>query len=439
MREKIAVVGSGISGISCAYWLQKKFDVTLFEKSAKLGGHTNTVTHEHHGESYNIDTGFIVFNNKTYPNFEKLLSRWGVDSQDSDMSFSVYAPKKNLVYNGTNLSGLFCQKKNMRSPNFLRMLYDITRFNKHSIAYVNKNPQTLLTLGEYISKQKYGALFKDYYLFPMAAAIWSTPLNDIAKFPLQQFVMFFKNHGLLSINNRPQWKVIKNGSSSYLKKFIQHFSGKVVYEQVVNISPPTVNNNIITNILQKKTQATKTTVTTTNNNFEFDKVIIATHSDEAAMLLTDQLYKKQRALLEQIPYKKSEVVMHYDKSILPPNKKAWASWNYLIDGNAMPTVTYNMNILQDFSPADNTVFCVTLNQSKQINPDKIIAVNYLAHPQYTQQSRQAAVALQLTNGENNIFFAGAYFGNGFHEDGVNSALAVNKLLTCKTTSDNHAS
>lgn len=415
---KIAVVGTGISGLTTAYLLSQKHDVIVYEAVDRLGGHTATMDINHNGRPYSIDTGFIVFNDWTYPNFQKLLQRLNVQHQPTDMGFSVRCDKTGLEYSGDSLDTLFTQRKNVFSIKHWVMLKDILRFNKQAPIDLAKGGNfNTMTLGTYLSQRNYSSQFIDYYLIPMGAAIWSSSTAAMQQFPLRFFVNFFKNHGLLSVNDRPQWHVIKGGSASYIDPLIEPF------KENIQLNTPVVA------IRREQSETTKKVIVSTANGkeTEYDHVVLACHSDQALPLLADANSFEQD-VLGAMSYKMNEVVLHTDETLLPKNKKAWASWNYQIRqddtglSNEPPALTYNMNILQSIqSPS---TFCVTLNHTSAIDPEKIIGVYHYSHPVFSLDTVIAQQRWDEINGHHNTWFCGAYWANGFHEDGVNSALRV---------------
>ena len=411
---KIAVIGSGISGMVAAHELAKDHDITLFESAPILGGHTATKEIEVAGRQYAIDTGFIVFNDWTYPEFIRLMNKLGVDSQPTSMSFSVSDSLSGVEYAGTSLNALFAQRRNLVSPRFLTMVRDILRFNKESELHLAENSEcAAMTLGQYLDQFGYSNVFRDLYLVPMGAAIWSSNTAMMLNFPLQFFVRFFRNHGLLNIKNRPQWRVIKGGSRSYIAPLIENF------EKGIELDNPVLK-------VTRKARADGTTsVIVESRRFtaEYDQVIFACHSDQALRLLTDAT-SKEKTILSAIPYSRNAVVLHTDISLLPQNRKCWSSWNVAMDGKhmAQPTLTYNMNILQGIESEDT--FCVTLNQTDAIDPASILGEYEYDHPVFTEEGLLAQQRWYEINGVCNTWFCGAYWRNGFHEDGVWSALRV---------------
>ena len=405
---KIAIIGSGISGLTSAYILNKKYDVSIYEKNDYLGGHTHTHKIAENSKAFNIDSGFIVYNENTYPNFIKLLDLLKVERQHSTMGFSVKTSYKDFEYSGNSIWSIFAKKSNLFNPYFLNMLTSVLRFNRTSINDLNNiDPSTSLI--DYLKSKKFSNYFIKYYVVPMAAAIWSTSPKMILKMPALFFIKFFNNHGLLQIKNRPQWWVIKNGSKQYVKKIIEQFNG------TIHLNTP------VKKVIRNKNHVI---IETKSKSEVFDAVIFATHSDQSLKLLND-ISNNEKNILSKIKYQKNTALIHTDTSVLPKRKHAWSSWNYLLNkDNNTVTLTYNMNILQSLNTSKT--YCVTINDCDLINKDKIIKKIDYEHPLFTKDTIEAQYNKNLINGVNNTYFCGAYWGNGFHEDGVNSALDVCK-------------
>lgn len=405
-RKKIAIIGSGISGLTCAYYLHKDHDITVYEASDYIGGHTHTVDVEHAGEKARIDTGFIVFNDRTYPNFIKLMDELGVVYQKTEMSFSVRNDTKNLEYNGHTLFSLFSQRINLLRPSFYHMLRDIVRFNKE----VRRQKDADKTIGEYLAANTYSDLFRENYLMPMISAIWSMGLESCKDFPLGFFTRFFENHGLLDIVNRPQWYTIKGGSSNYIAPLTRGFAQNI---------------RLATQVKKVERKEGKVVVTTQSDAFEYDEAVMACHSDQALALLS-QPSMEEISVLQDLRFSDNKVILHTDTSILPKYKRSWASWNYrMIDaGKETATVTYNMNILQRL--ASKNTYLVTLNQP--IDDAFVLGAYNYSHPVYSTAAIQAQKRWQDISGKDKIHYCGAYWLNGFHEDGVSSGLRVVKAL-----------
>jgi uncharacterized protein len=421
---KIAIIGSGISGLTAAWLLHQSHEITVFEANDYIGGHTHTIDVDVDGEQLAIDTGFIVYNDWTYPNFIQMLDRLGVGSLATEMSFSVRCERSRIEYNGSNLNGLFAQRSNLLKPRFHRMLQDILRFNREAVELLEADHDSL-TVDEYVAQRGYSKQFSDLYLIPMGAAIWSCPPDTFGKFPVRFIVEFYRNHGLLSIRNRPQWRVISGGSKRYVEKLIAPFDDRI-----------RLNSPVETIV---RGEAGVTIRATGSEDERFDHAIFACHSDQALKILGDTATMTERNVLTEFPYQKNSAVLHWDDSVLPQRRRAWASWNYHIDrsppdgkkesteaSGQSATVTYNMNILQRLT--DRRTYCVTLNRDAAINPAKVIGKYEYHHPVYTTERRAAQQKHPDLINHNRTSFCGAYWGNGFHEDGVNSALAVCRQL-----------
>ena len=405
-HNKIAIIGSGISGLTCAHILDKKYNVSIYEKNDYFGGHTHTHTINEDNRKINVDSGFIVYNENTYPNFIKLLKILEVDSQKTSMGFSVKHSKKDFEYSGNSLNAIFAKKSNLLNFNFLNMIKNILSFNKHSVIDVKSLNQNL-SLKDYLDMKGFSKYFINNYIVPMAAAIWSTPPLKVLDMPALFFIRFFKNHGLFEVLNRPQWWVIKNGSKQYVKKIIKNFKGKTFLNSKV-LSVERKNNKVF--------------ITLDNEIKEYDYVIFATHSNQALSMINNPS-KNEKDILGNIKYQKNIATLHTDASILPKRKIAWSSWNYLINSNNDEvTLTYNMNILQSLNTKET--YCVTINDNQNIEENKILKKITYHHPLFNIESVNAQSLKEKINGVNNTYFCGAYWANGFHEDGVNSALDV---------------
>lgn len=411
MRQRIAIIGTGISGLTAAYLLHREHDVEVFEANDYIGGHTNTEDVDVNGQHYPVNTGFIVYNDWTYPSFHKLMAHFPtVSGQKTVMSFSVKCEQSGLEYCGRDIPSLFAQKRNWLRPRFYRMVRDILRFNKQSLALLESNAiDPDLSLGDFFAEHGYGDWFVNKYIVPMGAAIWSSGEQDMMRFPALFFIRFFKNHGLLSVKNRPQWYTLINGSRSYVEPMTAGFKDRI------HLSTP---------VLSVNRSSESVTINTEKGNKEFDQVIFACHSDQALRLLAEPT-ADERAILGAIPYAKNDVVLHTDDRLLPKRPKAWAAWNYHIPTHAQSavSVTYNMNILQNFHTAPVT-FCVTLNYDGPIDPQKVIKRFTYEHPVFTPEGSVAQSRYHDIGNKNRTHFCGAYWFNGFHEDGVNSALRV---------------
>jgi len=408
---KIAIIGSGISGLTAAYLLNRKHDVTIFEANDYIGGHTHTHKVNIDGKKYSVDTGFIVYNERTYPNFIKLLDLLNVERQLSTMGFSVKSISKDYEYAGESLNSLFAKRSNIFRFGFLRMLYEMYHFGKKADSS-GIGLDASVTLGDYLKKEKYSGEFINYFIIPMGAAIWSTPANKVLNMPAYFFIKFFYNHGMLETINRPNWWVIKNGSSEYIKKIIRGFENKI------NLSTP------VKTVARKK-KGIEIQLAKKEETLKFDSVIFATHSDQALEMLENPT-DTEKDILSSIPYQKNEVLLHTDSSVLPRRKLSWASWNYQLDSDpALPVVlTYNMNILQSINCKET--LCVTLNDHNSVDETKILKKITYHHPLFNVKSIEAQKRKSEISGVNNTHYCGAYWRNGFHEDGVVSALDVCK-------------
>ncbi|QHG65527.1 NAD(P)/FAD-dependent oxidoreductase [Pseudomonas putida] len=406
---RIAIIGSGIAGLTCTHLLSRRHDVTVFEAADRVGGHTHTVDVHWRGQHFTVDTGFIVFNDWTYPHFIRLLEHLGVASRITEMSFSVHDPRTGFEYNGHNLRSLFAQRRNLLSPGFWGMLRDVLRFNRQSLADLDQQRiDGATTLGDYLHDNRYGQRFIEHYIVPMGSAIWSMSRADMLHFPLQFFVRFCRNHGLLSVNQRPQWRVIEGGSRSYLAPLCRPFADRIR----LNCPVQRVNRD-----------DEGVTVTWAGGSERFDKVVFACHSDQVLALLGSPSEQEQ-AILGAIRYASNDVVLHTDTRLLPRRRRAWASWNYRLDGSeqAPAALTYDMNILQGIEAP--VTFCVSLNQTALVDPAQILARFEYAHPQYSLAAVAAQARQVELQGPLHSYYCGAYWANGFHEDGVLSALNV---------------
>ena len=414
MAKRIAIVGTGISGLTSAYLLNRQHDITVFEANDYIGGHTATKDVSVNGEQFAIDTGFIVFNDWTYPNFIKLLTQLGVAYQETEMSFSVHHEKTNIEYNGHDLNTLFAQRRNLLRPRFWRIVNDIVKFNKTCKTVLENNePVEGITLADFIARHGFSDSFSEHYIYPMCAAIWSASLEQTKAFPLAFFLKFFNNHGLLNITDRPQWYTIMGGSREYIKPLTASFAERIKLNTPVQ-SVRTVDKGI-------------EVITAQGDSHLFDEIIFACHSDQALQMMAEPS-ADHKAVLGAIPYAENDVVLHTDTAQLPQRKLAWASWNYRLTGSAEEqarpaAVTYNMNILQRL--VTPTTFCVSLN-SPSVNQNDVLGEYRYAHPQFSENMVAAQNKRHDICGVDHMHFCGAYWYNGFHEDGVRSALDVCK-------------
>lgn len=406
-RQKIAIVGSGISGLTCAYELSKNHEISVFEAEDYIGGHTHTVEVENQGEVADIDTGFIVFNDRTYPEFIKMMDRLGVQYQPTEMSFSVRNDAIDLEYNGNTLNSLFCQRRNLVRPDFLGLVADIVRFNRQ---VKRGSEDETLTIGDFLAGQNYSNLFKENYLLPMISAIWSMGLKSCSDFPLQFFVKFFDNHGLLNLINRPQWYTICGGSSSYIAPLTKPFKERIRC------------NTPVVRVERKEDSVDIITETETSS---YDQVIFACHGRQALPLLASPT-DRELAVLQAFRTSTNSVVLHTDTSFLPRRPLGWASWNYnMVDSaNELTALTYNMNILQRLSKKHT--YLVTLNQ--EISEKHVLKKFTYKHPIFSLEAIKAQEGWHKVSGKNRTHFCGAYWFSGFHEDGVKSGLRVVRAI-----------
>lgn len=409
---KIAIIGSGISGLTSAYLLHKKHDITLFESNNYIGGHTNTITvNDENNNQLNVDTGFIVYNNDTYPNFVKILNKLKVETQPSTMSFSLSCERSGMEYGTGNLKALFGNKSNIISFQFYKLLFGIFTYFKKAKTFLKHNNDFSYTVHDFIKSAKINNYTYEKFILPMASAIWSTNFDEIEQMPAKYLFEFYKNHDLLSINPSKKWRVIKGGSKQYVSKLIKPFENRI-----------RINSKVHSIKRDKNTIYLKSDH---NEKEEFNAVILACHSDQALKILEDST-NQEKEILANIPYQLNQAILHTDTSVLPKNKKMWSSWNSYIpkEQNSNVSLTYNMNILQSIK-SKNT-FCVSINMENNINPSKIIKkINY-SHPTFNKKSVFAQSQKNRISGIKNTYFAGAYWRYGFHEDGVLSALDVCK-------------
>ena len=408
---RVAVVGSGIAGLSAAWLLSREHEVVLFEAEARLGGHTHTHDVEQTGKRYRVDTGFIVHNAHNYPLLTRFFNELGVASQDTTMSFGAQMEATGLEYNATNLNALFCQRRNLFSPSFIRMVREILRFYREAGALL-KDPASGPSLGEYLEQNRYSALFRDAHLIPMASALWSSPSATILDFPAKYLVKFMDHHRMLQVEGRPQWRVVQGGSSSYVQALKSRWS---------------VDVRLACPVQRVTRDEAGVTLKHVAGEDRFDAIVIATHSDQALALLGDA-DALEREVLGAMPYQRNDVVLHTDRRLLPRNPKAWAAWNAFVpaDPNAECSVSYCMNLLQGLESPEP--FVVTLNRSAAIDPAKVIAKMTYHHPIYTHASVAAQSRQGEINGRRRTWFAGAYWGFGFHEDGMRAGVEAAKGL-----------
>lgn len=409
---KIAVIGAGISGLGAAYLLSQKYEVDLYEKEGRLGGHARTTMVEEDGREFGVDTGFLVFNHPTYPLLTKLFEKLNVKIEKSDMSFGFWDEASNRAYNGQSLKGLFFQKKNLFSLSHYRMIIDIMRFNKHANRDLEENNSKLnLSLGEYLNS--YSNAFKERYIIPMGAAIWSTPSDKMNEFPAKTFLQFFKNHGLLGVKTHHQWLTVSGGSKNYVEKIEKEISGKVILDSDV------------TSIRRDKDGVML--IHSDKSESRYDKVVMGMHAPEALKMLEDATPLEEE-ILSAFRYKENDALLHNDSSALYPDKEIYAAWNYKTGGkeNAV-TLSYWINRLQNLNSSKE--YFVSLNETSEIQ-NVIEQISY-EHPQFDAKAINMQTRREEINGENHTYFAGAYWRYGFHEDGLWSANTIAESLGCR--------
>jgi predicted NAD/FAD-binding protein len=409
---RIAVIGAGVAGLTAAYLLQRKHQVSLFEKNDYAGGHTHTVTlPDGPDQGLPIDTGFIVMNHRNYPLLTQLLEQLKVRVQDSEMSFSYHDPASGLQYNGSDLNGIFAQRRNLFRPSFLWMLREILRFNREARADLQAGRVGELSLGDYLARGHYAESFIRHHIIPMGAAIWSTPCDRMMSFPARSFFQFLNNHGLLSLDDRPQWKTVQGGSHTYVRKMLATFSGELFLNRPVQQLRRTDNGVVL--------------ILPDGHSLNFDAAVMAAHADETLGLLLDPT-DDERRLLGAWTYQANATVLHTDPSVMPPLRRAWASWNYTreptagADGPA--TLSYHMNRLQRLTASQD--YFVTLNRSHPYPPAAVIKRLSYDHPTFTASAMAAQAGLANLNGVRHTYFCGSYLGYGFHEDAVRSGVMV---------------
>ena len=415
--QRIAVVGAGISGLSSAWLLSQRHEVTLYEAGSYLGGHTNTVDVTLDGASHPVDTGFLVFNNHTYPNLTALLDYLDVASVETEMSFAVSLERPDLEWSGSSLATVFGQKRNLLRPRFWRMLADILRFNKESVAWLARHPEDELSLRDFLSNGAYSRAFAEWYLLPMGAAIWSCPAGKMLDYPLASFVRFCRNHGLLQVRNRPLWRTVQGGAREYVKKLAATLND-------IRLGSP---------VLGLKRDPGKALLRTKNGVERFDQVVLACHSDQALAILGHSATPEERERLAAIRYEPNRAVLHTDAALLPRNPALWSAWNYISTQDGLDqrpvSVSYLINRLQPLP--FKTPLMVSLNPQREPAQATIIAEFDYAHPLFDAPAIAAQDRLASLSGQNGVWFCGAWNAYGFHEDGLNSGLKVANALGCK--------
>ena len=414
-KQRIAVVGAGISGLASAWLLSRQHDVTLFEAGDYLGGHTNTVDVTLEGKTHPVDTGFLVFNEKTYPNLIAMFALLGVDSVETEMSFAVSLENPDLEWAGSNLATIFGQKRNLLRRSFWAMLSDILRFNRESTAWLLSHPNDQRSLRDFLEAGKYSAAFSDWYLLPMAAAIWSCPTGQMRDMPLATFIRFCQNHGLLQVFDRPMWRTVQGGGREYVKKIAAQLDD-------IRLACP---------VRAVTRAADGLTVAHDGGCERFDQVVMACHSDQALRLLGQQATANERDLLGAIRYQPNRAVLHTDTALLPQKRAAWAAWNYERAAQknteqAQVCLHYLINVLQPL-PWQKPVV-VSLNPVREPDPSTVIQEIAYDHPVFDQAAIDAQARLPAIQGTQGVWYAGAWCGYGFHEDGFQAGLRAARLI-----------
>jgi uncharacterized protein len=410
MKEKLAIIGTGISGMSAAYFLKDKYELTIFDKADYIGGHTNTITVP---EGVSFDTGFMVFNEVTYPLLTKLFSKLQVETYDTDMSFSVRYDKRNLEFNGSSLlNGIFAQRKNLFSPRYWRFVLKINEFNAKAPSILEDASYDGLDVESFVKKENLGEDFLHWFLIPMSSAVWSTPPFKIKKFPIKALVRFFYNHGFLGLDTQHQWKTVKGGSRSYRDKLISGFKDKIRLNSPVS---------------KVERKGDKVIVVVKGEEHSFDKVIMSSHADESLKMLTQPTSNEEK-LLSKFKYQENMATVHTDESLLPRLKRNWSSWNF-VQKDGVDFTVYYMNRLQNLGAACS--YLVNINGEEFIDPKKIIRQIRYHHPLFDVEAWQAQKDLTLLNQNGPIYYSGAYFRYGFHEDGLLSSVNLCQQLLSK--------
>ncbi len=417
---KLAIIGTGIAGMACGHYLQKKYDIFFYEKNNYIGGHTNTITIDEDGEEVNIDTGFMVFNHVTYPLLVKLFDELKVPTYKTSMSFSVQYKPGNLEYCGSGLNGLFAQRKNIFNIRHLKMLKQIGRFNEESVKDLDDPKYTSHSLKEYVAEKGFGEDMLEKYLIPMSAAVWSTPMDKMLDFHAQTLIHFFYNHGFLGLNTQHQWYTVSNGSRTYRDIIMKPFKDRIQL------------NNPVVKVIRRNDKAIVRMKNGTEA--EYDKVILACHGDEALTLL-DKPTMEENSLLCKFHYEKNTTVLHIDASVMPKTKRAWSSWNYMVEkknGKTYASTIYWMNSLQKISDKRN--YFVSLNDPGNIDAKKILKVIDYEHPLFDIHTARAQPELPTLNEKGPVYFCGSYFKYGFHEDALASAVNLCERLASTSNS-----
>lgn len=413
MKEKLAIVGTGIAGMASAYFLKDKYDITVFEKNDYIGGHTNTVNAIEDGKDIPIDTGFMVFNHETYPYLTKLFEKLEVPIKDTDMSFAVRHDQSGWEYNGSSISGLFSQRKNIFNPKFLKFLLTIDKFNQTAPEKLKSGQLDNLTIKEYVESENFTSDFYEKFLVPMSAAVWSTPFEKMADFPAKTLIQFFYNHGFMGLDTQFQWKTVVKGSETYKQKLINSFRDLIKVNSEIISSKVNEENKVILNDKN-------------GNSYVFDKVVFASHGDETYNILKKPT-DLQEELLSKFKYQENIALMHTDQSVMPKTKRAWSSWNYIIPKGEEPFTVYYMNMLQGVS--DKVDYFININGEKYVDKSKVLKRIVYHHPLFDFPAVKAQKRLQeLNRSEDPMYFCGSYFRYGFHEDALMSAVELSEYL-----------
>lgn len=409
---RIAIVGAGVSGLTVAHLLHQRHEITVFEAADYLGGHAHTVRVDTPNETHQVDTGFIVFNDRNYPNFERLLGRCGVAWQPSEMSFSVSDRDGAFEYSSASANGLFANRRHLVTPAFHRMVAELWRFQRAARGLLEAGDDRL-SLREWLERERFSRSFIERLIVPQVSAVWSADPRQLWSFPARFLAQFFENHGMLGFRDRPRWRAISGGSARYVEALTRPFAHRIRLRTPVQAIARSEQHVLVS--------------VGGSPPMQFDHVVLATHSDQALRLLGDAS-RPEREILAALPFQQNEAVLHTDERLLPRRRRAWASWNYhlLEDPPGRATITYNMNRLQGL--AAEREFCVTLNQTERIDPARVIKRIQYAHPVYTPDGLRAQSRIAEISGANRTHFCGAYWGWGFHEDGVNSALRVARVF-----------
>ena len=409
---KIAVVGSGISGLSAAYYLSKKHHVDLFEKEDHFGGHSYTIDIITDDKKIPVDVGFIVFNYKTYPNLSNFFKEIDVEVEKSDMSFSVSVENSNYEYCGRGLAGMFANKLNLLNIEFLKMFFDIIKFYKSCDKILDLDQK--ITLNEFLNKNKWSKSFTNFHIIPMVSAIWSMPPHEAGKMPMSFFLKFFQNHGLFKLRERPQWYTVTKRSRTYVNKVLSHISGEYF-------------KNYEVKSIKRISSGIQVCYGGNNEFFNYDKVILATQADKALSLI-DNPTEQERDILSNFGYKENYAILHFDENFMPKNRKVWSAWNSFVDPTNLnkSSLSYWLNLLQNLKIKKN-IF-LTLNPYKEISEDKILKKIKFTHPYYDQKALDNQKNLKNIQNKENLLFCGSYFGYGFHEDGIKSSIEMLKNL-----------